>query len=150
MNHKLKTKLINALRSGLYNQCFDVLRKDENTFSIEGILCHLISPKGWCRNTKNGEKFYTFEYVRSAKSLAPAELIKDFRITEKELDILSGRRSFEDAAFLLEFHSYNTVFEYFFKSGKVGYFRLLNYTFSLSVLGFLAYLVVPFWLEKLL
>jgi hypothetical protein len=55
MNAEIKTKWVNALRSGKYKQGKNVLRDDENDcFCSLGVLCDIVMPEGWNKYSDTG------------------------------------------------------------------------------------------------
>lgn len=47
MNAEIKTKWLEALRSGKYKQAQGVLRTADNTFCCLGVLCDIMYPDNW-------------------------------------------------------------------------------------------------------
>lgn len=107
MNKELKTKWLEALRSGEYKQSREIL-KDENGFCCLGVLCDLTHPDAWVGYKGDGgiwkyhseANTYTMEddYGEPLKEKSVFEdaeladdLLYEFGLTEKEQRILINK-----------------------------------------------------------
>lgn len=58
MKTEIKTKWVEALRSGDYTQGKHVLRTKDNNFCCLGVLCDIVDPSGWEMSVLNDSYHY--------------------------------------------------------------------------------------------
>lgn len=106
MNKPIKFKWIKALRSGRYKQTKTYLKREVDKGKFEycclGVLCTVEKIK----NKKSLDGGYEFD---GAKAILTATLLNEFRLTEKQQDILtdmndSENKNFKEIADYIEKH----------------------------------------------
>jgi hypothetical protein len=55
MKPEVKTKWVEALRSGKYKQAEGVLRDEDGSMCCLGVLCDILAPEGWKESPFGGE-----------------------------------------------------------------------------------------------
>lgn len=109
MNKELKTKWLEALRSGKYKQGKTALRTVRDEFCCLGVLCDIVAPDKWSKPTKNTNYYIHMNtggipsfslYPGYEQELAPGEASQPLGILIKMND--SGKTFAEIANWIEE------------------------------------------------
>lgn len=80
MNEEIKTKWLEALRSGRYQQGKSVLRGPDDRYCCLGVLCDVIDSSGWVQQSPGS--FYDYGPARDAVYL-PGPIAVEARLGEE-------------------------------------------------------------------
>lgn len=99
MKTSLKSRWVEALRSGLYKQGRTRLRDNNEAYCCLGVLCDVIDPKGWTHDAEG----YRWS---GQNSYLPVELNRELQLFDKEIALTvmndNGNQSFDEIADYIE------------------------------------------------
>jgi hypothetical protein len=109
MNPEIKTKWLEALRSGKYKQGNRVLRKttdDQDEYCCLGVLCDLISPEKWHKPEIGTWVAFLSTNGDKKRHFPPDEIMRVAGLSTENGDTLAGKNdegeSFEEIAKYIE------------------------------------------------
>ena len=106
MNPEIKTKWLEALRSGKYKQGVRVLRSIHDDYCCLGVLCDLIAPEKWVKPDYGNSMFFRSNYGDKKSHFPPDEVRNAAGLSLENGDTLAAKnddgQSFEQIAKFIE------------------------------------------------
>ena len=106
MNTEIKTKWLEALRSGKYQQGRGILRSVNNEYCCLGVLCDLVAPDKWTKPEKGTAMFFMSNNGDKKLHFPPDSVMRAAELSIDNGDILAARnddgQSFEEIANFIE------------------------------------------------
>lgn len=99
MDTELKTKWLEALRSGKYKQGKHLLRSVHDQFCCLGVLCDVIDPTLW---TRDGERRYSYDGYAAVLPTSIERLAKIGRRTDTLIAMNDSGKPFTEIADYIE------------------------------------------------
>jgi len=106
VNPEIKTKWLEALRSGKYQQGVRVLRSIHDDYCCLGVLCNLIAPEKWGNPDYGTGMFFMSDNGDKKRYFPPDEVRNAAGLSLENGDTLAGKndegQSFEQIAKFIE------------------------------------------------
>lgn len=106
MNSEIKTKWLEALRSGKYTQGRRVLRSIQDEYCCLGVLCDLIAPEKWVKSDYGTEMFFLSDTGDKKRHFPSNSILKTAGLSLENGDTLASKNdcgeSFEEIAKYIE------------------------------------------------